>query len=574
MILDASLILPKSHPEAERLKRLLTRPNPKYVDAEKRGFSTKNIPPVIKLFWEVGEEVHIPRYWYHELEPVVQKKVYDMRFLGDDVELGREVKLRDYQVQPTNTIVETLKEKGGVTLNALMGSGKCHGRDTPILMYDGTIRMVQHVRVGDELMGPDGKSRKVTSIARGREMMYEIIPEYGEYWTCNASHVLTLVHDNGDIVDISVEEYLKLSEEERKNLKLFFSAPDVWKKRYTPIDPYTLGFFLGEASYEKRPPAIPKEYVINDYQTRAAFLAGLIDACGVDCGKRGVRILLGYNTYTDQVVFIARSLGFRAEYKLDWPVDGADLKLASIFIQGRLDKLPLKTFSVQEPIEADLKTSFRVMPWKEENYYGFTLSPEPHYLLGDFCVTHNTVVSLAVAQRLKKKTLVLVHTEFLLNQWLERIKEFLGVEAGVIQGDECDVDKNIVVAMMQTLHARKEDYSHVFTNNFGLVITDESLPYESLIDTDIGQIPIGKIVEEKLQVRVKSFNHEKSKTAFKKILNYHVHAPKSPMLELMYECDNGEIKSFKCTANHPVYTENRGYVEAGNLTKEDIVILD
>ena len=48
-------------------------------------------------------------------------------------------------------------------LMAATGSGKCLGRDTPVMMADGSIRMVQDVCQGDRLLGPDGLPRNVIS---------------------------------------------------------------------------------------------------------------------------------------------------------------------------------------------------------------------------------------------------------------------------------------------------------------------------------------------------------------------------------------------------------------------------
>jgi len=42
----------------------------------------------------------------------------------------------------------------------------CHKIDTPILMYDGSIKKVQDVQAGDQLMGPDSKPRRVLSLCR------------------------------------------------------------------------------------------------------------------------------------------------------------------------------------------------------------------------------------------------------------------------------------------------------------------------------------------------------------------------------------------------------------------------
>ncbi len=84
-----------------------------------------------------------------------------------------------------------------------------------------------------------------------------------------------------------------------------------------------------------------------------------------------------------------------------------------------------------------------------------------------------TVMALDIISKLSKKTLIIVHKEFLLNQWVERIEEFLpGAKIGKIQASVCDVDgKDIVIGMLQTLYSRTLDTS--IYSQFGLTIIDE-----------------------------------------------------------------------------------------------------
>jgi superfamily II DNA or RNA helicase len=74
---------------------------------------------------------------------------------------------------------------------------------------------------------------------------------------------------------------------------------------------------------------------------------------------------------------------------------------------------------------------------------------------------------------LKKKTLVIVHKEFLLNQWVERIQQFLPTaRIGRIQGQIIDIEnKDIVIGMLQSL-SMKEYPASVF-ESFGFTIIDE-----------------------------------------------------------------------------------------------------
>ena len=82
-------------------------------------------------------------------------------------------------------------ESGGMLLSEA-GTGKCHKIDTLILMFDGTIKKVQDIQEGELLMGDDSTPRKVLSLARGQDLMYDIIPVKGEKYTVNQEHILCL----------------------------------------------------------------------------------------------------------------------------------------------------------------------------------------------------------------------------------------------------------------------------------------------------------------------------------------------------------------------------------------------
>jgi len=89
------------------------------------------------------------------------------------------------------------------------------------------------------------------------------------------------------------------------------------------------------------------------------------------------------------------------------------------------------------------------------------------------CAFGKTCLALNIIYRLKKKTFIIVHKEFLMNQWIERIHQFLPkARIGKIQGPTIDIDdKDIVIGMLQSL-SMKEYPASVF-ESFGLTIIDE-----------------------------------------------------------------------------------------------------
>lgn len=120
-----------------------------------------------------------------------------------------ELKLRDYQAGGIQGLREGFAAgHRAQILYAPTGGGKCLGFDTPVLMFDGSIRMVQSVRVGDTLIGPDGMPRRVLSLARGRENLYRVEQEIGDAYVVNESHILSLRNDRGLVKNIPVRGYM------------------------------------------------------------------------------------------------------------------------------------------------------------------------------------------------------------------------------------------------------------------------------------------------------------------------------------------------------------------------------
>ena len=130
--------------------------------------------------------------------------------------------------------------------------------------------------------------------------------------------------------------------------------------------------------------------------------------------------------------------------------------------------------TAKDKIQSDLSLyNINVERLDTDDYYGFEIDGNHRFVLGDFTVTHNTVIALNIISKLQTKTLVVVHKGFLLNQWVERIEQFLpGARIGKIQGQIIDIDnKDIVIGMIQSLSMK--EYPQKMFSSFGLTIVDE-----------------------------------------------------------------------------------------------------
>lgn len=221
-------------------------------------------------------------------------------------------------------------------------------------------------------------------------------------------------------------------------------------------------------------------YKCNSRNVRLELLAGIIDSDGYyhdNCYE----IIQKNERLLDDIVFIARSLGFSSyKKKINKTCTNAvgGPKVGVYYITNicgsGLEDLPVKCKRKQgfkrKLIRDCLKYRITVEKLGIDDYYGFEIDGNRRFVLGDFTVTHNTVMGLKIITLLQKKTLIIVHKEFLMNQWIERAQEFIpSAKIGRIQGQVCDIEgKDVVIGMLQTLYDRDFNY-----DSFGLTIIDE-----------------------------------------------------------------------------------------------------
>ena len=118
--------------------------------------------------------------------------------------------LRDPDAQEYQEVGENLLKPSFVY--GLIGTrfvGKCFGIDTPIKMFDKSIKKVQDIKVGDKLLGDDEEERIVESVCEGVEQMYIVKQEGGITYRVNKSHILSLINEESEKIDINIEEYLQ-----------------------------------------------------------------------------------------------------------------------------------------------------------------------------------------------------------------------------------------------------------------------------------------------------------------------------------------------------------------------------
>ena len=183
--------------------------------------------------------------------------------------------------------------KKRIVVQAPTGFGKCLGRGTPVMLFDGSVIPVEDVSAGDRLMGPDSRPRTVLSTCRGREMLYQVTPIKGEPYVVNESHILSLKicagvskeknpgRDGGlfpgKVVNIEVREYLRSSKTFRHIAKGWRpDGVDFFPTRAElKIEPYFLGLWLGDG-FSYRPAICTGDDEISDAVFEYASANGLM----------------------------------------------------------------------------------------------------------------------------------------------------------------------------------------------------------------------------------------------------------------------------------------------------------
>jgi superfamily II RNA helicase len=119
-----------------------------------------------------------------------------------------------------NAITGLLNGKN-ILITAHTGSGKCLKKGTPVMMFNGKIKNVEDIIIGDKLMGDDSTERNVLSLARGIEPMYKIILSDGDTFGCNESHILCLKYNRKPyITNNKKTKRFEVNWFDNKNIKL------------------------------------------------------------------------------------------------------------------------------------------------------------------------------------------------------------------------------------------------------------------------------------------------------------------------------------------------------------------
>ena len=172
-----------------------------------------------------------------------------LRLLGSGPGASIVPEILGYSEKTLARIRTIVDQSSGITF--FTGPTGCHAKGTKILMADGTVKKVEDIQVGEQVMGPDSRPRTILCLHRGEGRMVRIVPNKGEPFVVNDDHILALRRTSdgssldGRILCLPVREYETNSLTFKHLHKLWRSFCD-FPEKDLPISPYLLGVYLGD----------------------------------------------------------------------------------------------------------------------------------------------------------------------------------------------------------------------------------------------------------------------------------------------------------------------------------------
>lgn len=185
-----------------------------------------------------------------------------------------------YQIEPMKRIFRSVLTNDGACITGLFSrqSGKCLGKGTRVIRYDGSVDVVENIKEGDLLMGDDSTPRKVSGLCKGIDDLYRIVPKSpgANPYVVNSEHIMSVIHNKykgKHKLDISIKELLKdkYKSDIKQNRILGYQVPVTFPELNValPIDPYILGIWLGGGTSSKSAITTMDEVIVDAWRKEA-----------------------------------------------------------------------------------------------------------------------------------------------------------------------------------------------------------------------------------------------------------------------------------------------------------------
>lgn len=302
-------------------------------------------------------------------------------------------------------------------------------KDTEILMYNGELKKIQDIQIGEFVMNENNGPLLVNSIINNTNELYNISHYYNdENYIVNKDFILSLNYkykkniieynnyysvkwfDNKSIVEKSVKfsynnnnkkkikesaiSYFENIKEDRQvNIKVYdylnlsskmqtklygIKSIILFAKKEISYNSYMMGNMEGINLYGMvEDTIISDKYKYNSTNERFNYLAGLIDGYGYNRDDKYILEIPEFNSYIKDLIFMIKSISLNCIYK--------DNML--IIYGSRITKIPTKKFKIQCNLNK-YSNKLQVDNYGIDSYYTLQFAQESKYILGN-CIVVN-----------------------------------------------------------------------------------------------------------------------------------------------------------------------------------------
>lgn len=352
---------------------------------------------------------NLTKYEFYKFKPEIKKR--------------NELYLDNSQIMLKNYLSNTTIYEN-ILLYHELGTGKCHAKDTNIIMWNGEYKKVQDIKQGELIMGDDSTPRQVLKLARGRQKLYEIksLVNNKDKYIVNEEHILCLIARYLPYIDYdkNTDEY-----------KIIYVKDNDIKKEKCSLDEC-------KEIYERYKNEKIIEKSVKEYIKLEEWKKMLLEGYKIRINLRNINYELDSNGYIigylwmkneiqiENVVNIIKDIN-RLEFRTSI-IKGFIHDLIKIEKIDMINELNKRINGIEKEYQEIVKNllnlvgyivveneiidyieeneiysySFDIKEIEEGDYYGFVIDGNQRYMIENLTITHNTCTSITIAEGFKE----------------------------------------------------------------------------------------------------------------------------------------------------------------------------
>lgn len=319
------------------------------------------------------------------------------------------------------------------------------------------------------------------------------------------------------------------------------------------------------------------------------------DICNKLPGITSLFISFTYNKEINNLIKNCDVYNFNKK-TLVWevPINSLSYILDNLTYYDDIDLTLMKNENKKEDIEPSLEYKLKPFDYQMEGIkYGLN---NDRWLLLDAPGLGKTAQIIHIAEELKatrglKHCFIICGLATLKTNWKSEIQKHSDLSCTILGERKTRAGSTVIESVTRRAEILKEPIEEFFIitnietlrsdevieafkkgkNEIDMIVVDEihkCVSKKTLLNTTLGKLSIENVVENKLDCLVKSYNHTTKQIEYRKILNYFENGHRDQLIKLTIE-EKGVLYTIECTPDHRIFTHNRGYVCAEDLTNQD-----